>query len=238
MRDKMLIAICDDDEYFCEELKKYITEFFSTFNSKDTELDIFHSGEALLSSKKIYDIAFLDVEMAGLSGIHTGRELKHKNKDIIFFIITAYDDYLDEALRFQAFRYLPKPLDKHRLFRNLNDALYVYNTRSKNIVIDTKDATHIVKSSDIIMIETENRKIVIHTTDNNYISIKNMTYWTNTLQQPPFFHSHKRYIINLEHVISFDNSSIYLTGDYTAYLTVRKYNEFRKLYLKYLEITS
>lgn len=234
----MLIAICDDDEYFCEELKAEITEYFSTFRLKDTILDIFHSGEELLASPKTYDIAFLDVEMAGLSGIYTGRELISRNHDIIFFIITAYDNYLDEALRFHAFRYLTKPLDKHRLFRNLKDALQVYNTRSKKIIIETKEATYTVKSTDIIMIETENRKVVIHTTENDFISINTMTYWNHTLQQLPFFQSHKSYIVNLEHITCFDNSSIHLTRDFIAYLTLRKYNEFKRVYLKYLDVTS
>lgn len=234
----MLIAICDDDITFCHKLKEYISEFLSSYHLNDTEIHTFESGEALLASQHIYDMAFLDVEMKGLSGIYTGKELKLRNQNIIFFIITAYDDYLDEALRFEAFRYLPKPLDKNRLYRNMRDALYLYNTRNKKVAIETRDAIYTMASSDIIMVKTENRKVTLHTLQGNFISIHNLTYWINTLEQPPFFQSHKSYIVNLEHIVSFDNSTIHLTENYIAYLTLRKYNEFRRTYLKYLDLTS
>ena len=38
-------------------------------------------------------------------------ELKKKDKDIIIFIITSYSEYLDEAMRFNVFRYLSRPID-------------------------------------------------------------------------------------------------------------------------------
>ena len=66
--------------------------------------------------------------MPGLDGIYVGNELKKKDKDIIIFIITSYSEYLDEAMRFHVFRYLSKPIDRQRLFRNLKDALDLYHS--------------------------------------------------------------------------------------------------------------
>lgn len=137
----MKFAICDDDELFCVQLEKYIKEFFSKKKIRTPEIQIFHCGEDLLASEDTFDIAFLDVEMSGISGIHTGRELKKRNRRILFMIITSYTEYLDEALQFHAFRYLSKPLDKARLFRNLDSALYVYQTENEKILIETKEKT-------------------------------------------------------------------------------------------------
>ena len=85
------------------------------------------SGDDLLLKERYADIAFLDVEMPGRSGIHVGARLKEYNPKIKVFIVTSFPDYLDEAMRFQVFRYLSKPIDKSRLFRNLKDAVYLHN---------------------------------------------------------------------------------------------------------------
>ena len=116
-------AICDDDFDFCNELEKYIIEYFSNKKLDAPDISVFHSSEDILASSKIYDIAFLDVEMSGLSGIHAGKELTKRNKNMIFFIITSFEDYLDEALRFHAFRYLSKPLDNRFLRMSFSLAL-------------------------------------------------------------------------------------------------------------------
>lgn len=69
---------------------------------------------------------FLDVEMPGFDGIYVGNELKKQNDSVIIFIVTSYLEYLDAAMRFHVFRYLSKPIDKQRLFQNLDDALELY----------------------------------------------------------------------------------------------------------------
>lgn len=66
-------------------------------------------------------------------------------------------------MRFHVFRYLSKPLEKQRLFRNLKDALAVYHTLSQKIALETKEETLTLPVNDIILIETQGRKIIVHT---------------------------------------------------------------------------
>lgn len=64
--------------------------------------------------------------MSGFDGIYVGNELKKQNESAIIFIVTSHLEYLDAAMRFHVFRYLSKPIDKQRLFQNLDDALELY----------------------------------------------------------------------------------------------------------------
>ena len=114
------------------------------------EFACYHSGDSLLETESRADIAFLDVEMPGVSGIHVGKKLKELNPNIKIFIVTSYPDYLDEAMRFQVFRYLSKPIDKNRLFRNLKDAIYQYNMESKEYPITTCDGIFVRRAEEII----------------------------------------------------------------------------------------
>lgn len=232
----MRIAICDDDPLFTKQLVEYTKEFFKRNHLKCPEILVFDSGEALLSDTRQKDIVFLDIEMPGLSGISVGNELTRINKNIIIIIITAYAEYLDEAMRFQVFRYLSKPLEKQRLFRNLKDALQVYSRFTHKLPIETKKGVYTVSASDIILVEAVNKKNIIHTVSSDYESVKTIAQWSELLPSNLFFQTHRSFIVNFMHVSDFDHSLIHLYGNqFTAYLTRRKYMEFKTAYLLYLE---
>lgn len=233
----MNLLICDDDELFCEQLKKLLYDYFNKYHLKNINIYTHTSGESAIKSTVKYDIAFLDVEMYGLSGIHTAKELSSRNPKLIFFVITSHPQYLDEALRFHAFRYLPKPLDKNRLYLNLKDALYIYNTYEKKVLIETTSESISVASSSIIMIEVAQRKVHVHTQSGEYISIKPLKHWIDVLSDLPFFQSHKSYLVNFAHIERFDDNTIHLTNNLSAYLTRRKHTEFKRQYLIYLDTT-
>jgi two-component system LytT family response regulator len=234
----MRIFICDDDLLFAGQLQKCIAAFFSKDKLKIPEIVIHNSGENLLEDHRPKDIVFLDIEMPGLNGIYVGNELKKANENIIIFVVTSYSEYLDDAMRFRVFRYLSKPLEKQRLFRNLKDAIQLYNTTVSKIAIETKEGCTTVLSSDIVYVEAKGRKVTIHTLQRDYLSIHKMDYWVNTLQSSCFVVSHRSFIVNLKYVSDFDHTLIHLCGNqFDAYLTRRKYTEFKNAYLLYLEST-
>lgn len=234
----MRILICDDDTLIIQKLKKYIELYFESNHLKCPELVSFTSGEALLADKNAKDIVFLDIEMPGMNGIFVGNELKKRNKNIIIFVVTSYSEYLDEAMRFHVFRYLSKPLDKQRFFRNLKDAIIYYNTLTFKIPIETREGVYTLPASYIIAVEAQGRKVIVHTLKQDFLSIHNMEYWLNILPKNSFFQSHRSFIINFEHITDFDHTTIHLLNQqFTAYLTRRKYSAFKNAYLLYLEST-
>lgn len=232
----MRIIICDDDNLFSAQLQKCITEFFQRSKIKIPDIAVYENGESVLSDNGEKDIVFLDIEMPGLSGIYVGNELKKKNENIIIFIITSFVEYLDEAMRFHVFRYLSKPLDRMRLFRNLKDAIQAYHSSVAKLLVETKEGCHTILATDIISIEALGRDITVHTLQGDYKSVYPMKYWADTLTMNCFFQTHRSFIINMKHVSGFDHSLIHLCDEqYEAYLTRRKYTEFKQAYLLYLE---
>ena len=234
----MRILICDDDALIVEQLQKYIRIFFEKICVKCPELVCFSYGESLLADKSEKDILFLDVEMPVMNGIYVGNELKKRNDNIIIFIVTSYSEYLDEAMRFHVFRYLSKPLDKQRFFRNMKDAVDLYNTMTIKIPIETKQGVHTLPASSVIAVEAQGRKVVIHTTQRDFESIRNMQYWLELLPKNCFFQTHRSFIINFEHVTDFDRTLVHMADEqFHAYLTKRKYSAFKEAYLLYLDST-
>lgn len=234
----MRILICDDDIDTAKQLEKILQIFFKNNSLKIPDITIYHNGADLLSDTGTKDIVFLDIEMPGVNGIYVGNELKKANDNIIIFIVTSYAEYLDEAMRFHVFRYLSKPLDEQRIFRNLKDALELYNSSVTKIPIETKDGVFVVTANDIIFVEAHSHKVTVHTRQRDYASIHSIKYWLEKLNIPCFFCSHRSFIVNLEHISDFDHSLIHLYNNrYEAYLTRRKYTQFKNAYLLYLEST-
>lgn len=234
----MRILICDDDPNITQQLQSYIKEFFENSKLNVPEIITWDHGEALLTTATASDIVFLDIELPNKNGINVGRELKKNHPNMIIFIITSYVEYLDDAMRFQVFRYLLKPLDKQRLFRNMKDAILLYNSTNTNVSVETKEDVYTINVADIIFVEAQGRTITVYTPGRNYIVVNNMSHWIHTLNMPCFFQSHRSFIVNMRYVSKFNHSLIHLYDDkYTAYLTRRKYSQFKDAYFLYLEST-
>lgn len=206
----MRILFCDDDPQISLQLQKLVLSYFQQIGVKTPDCAAYTSGEALLQAESRADIAFLDVEMPGISGIYVGARLKERNPYIKIIILTSYADYLDEAMRFQVFRYLSKPVDKNRLFRNLKDALYQYNMDTREYPIETADAIYIRRAEEIVCVEATSRKTLVYTSDQTFSCTKNMEYWRKNLTLPCFYCPHRSYIVNMRFISSISKDSIFL----------------------------
>lgn len=234
----MRFLLCDDDTVFLDLLEKYILEYFNDNKLSVPEIVRYENGSDLLNDTGECDFLFLDIEMPGPNGIYTGQKIKQKFPHVLLFIVTSYAEYLDDAMRIHVFRYLSKPLNKQRLFRNLKDGLRQHHMRSFKITIETKKTVTQVYMRDIVMVERDGRKVYVHTTTHSYESIHPLSYWIEKLQHPSFYQPHRSYIVNLQYVTHFDHTNIQLlNGTYNAYLSNRKYTQFRKAHLNYVEST-
>lgn len=240
----MRIVLCDDDEKILTQMKAYLQEYFAQNALRQPEYASYGNGDALLAAEDIpdaprADIAFLDVEMPGTSGIHVGARLQSRNPYIKIFIVTCYADYLDEAMKFHVFRYLSKPLDKDRLFRNMKDALYQISVYTRPIAIETRTETVTRYADEIVMVEAMGRRVTVQTVDRPYESVQRMGEWEKLLDIGCFARPHRSFIVNMKYVRSFSENLISLAAPdgrlYSAYLARRRYHSFRDAYMLYVE---
>ena len=64
----MFAALCDDDKYIIEELKKLLLTYAKE-NRIIIDIDEFESGEKLLNSENNYDIIVLDFQLGSSDGL-------------------------------------------------------------------------------------------------------------------------------------------------------------------------
>lgn len=235
----MRIVICDDDLTICGAMLQFINEYFSQSKYPTPDVVCYNRGRELIEDETTPDIVFLDMELPDLSGVDIGNLLYKKNRNIITIVITSYIDYLDDAMKFHVFRYISKPLDMNRVRRNFDEALEVYFGRQKNVLVETKKAEYTVNIRNIVAIEATNRKVIVYTPKEQYESVQNMQYWEDLLPESIFIRTHRNFIVNMYHVKEFSKDTITVTNNVTeVFLTKRKFTDFKKSYLMFLEKRS
>ena len=234
----MKIAICDDDIRMVRQIEELVRSFFVGSGQDMPEVCTFTEGAALLAGGD-FDIVYLDMEMPGIGGVEVGRQLKSRNRHVIIIVITSYMDYLDDALRFNTFRYLSKPIVPARFDRNLKEAIRQYMSKSRPVVIETPSGTVSLRSGDIIMIESDGHGSTVHTANDDIRCAVTMSDWMERLGSGSFFAPHRSFIVNMGYVTGFTHDEIELCGGgHRVFLSRRRYNDFKKNYLLYLEVND
>lgn len=239
----MNIALCDDDSRFIDILEKNLLTYFSE-KGISPNISRFLSGEELLKCQKSFDMFFLDVEMDRINGIEAGKELKRINPRCIIFIVTSYDNYLDDAFRIGASRFLQKPLDILRLYKALDDALERF---SDEVVVfyDMKSGNNIrININEIIFIEIERKKLKIVTVNGTFYSNEKIDFWKDKLLSASFVSPHSSYIANLNYSLIHTRRKLTLAKKdsygrvqekYEIYIAPKKQAEIKRLFFNMFE---
>lgn len=126
----MKILVVDDEKYVLEDSMEVISELLpdATIISA-TSID-----EAIaIVENHIFDIAFLDIEMPGLSGIDLARCIQKKNPKTNIIFVTAFKQYgFEAASDIMCSGYILKPLSKPSLSKVLDNLRYSSNAASED----------------------------------------------------------------------------------------------------------
>lgn len=88
------IAICDDEPAICDMVSNVIREW-----GPDIKISCFYSGESLLASYESFDVIFLDIDMKGIDGIETGRQIRERDMRPGLFILPLIVTMWPELLK-------------------------------------------------------------------------------------------------------------------------------------------
>jgi DNA-binding LytR/AlgR family response regulator len=225
------IAICDDEVTTLHQIKEYLEEYPKV----EFAIDEFTCGEELLSSRKNYEIILLDIDMKGISGIETAKQLRLQDKKVKIIYVTNYSDYTSFAFAVHAFAYLLKPVNKEELFKQLDEAFeYIQQPETVLLEFHTTEGIVRVDSAEVIYFEYLGHKVVVKTVQGTFILKRSITDIASELGEKGFTMPHKSFIVNLYHVKNIKGYDIFLTDQTRIPLSQKKSTEFRKTLNHYL----
>ena len=211
----MNCIIVDDEPLAREAMKLLIEEsdnlqLIGSFNSAATASDFMEQQGV--------DLVFLDIQMPGITGIEFARTISKKT---LVIFTTAYTEY-----GFQAHASndtLVVQLKNDVIFQSLNKALSYHSLllKEEKEAIETIVAAEYffvkaerryfkVNFSDILFIEGLKDYVILQLNDQRIITRMSLKAIFDLLPKSIFLRVNKSYIVNTDHIESFDNNDIFI----------------------------
>lgn len=224
------VAICDDEKIFRDDIIKNIKEA-----GGECSFTEFVCGTDLLESKEQYDIIFLDIEMPGLTGIETAEKLRENGAESEIIFLTSHTEFVYEAFKVRAFRFLSKPLDPVKFSEAFKNA--AKSCEKEKIIIEYRSSVTELFIDDIVYIEASGEGAYIYDKRGGHCqSPVSLKEWNERLKSKGFFRIHKAYLVSMHYISSFEKNTIKLIGyDEEFSVARRSVTEFRTAYLDFIK---
>lgn len=201
------------------------------------------SGEELIDlvMVKLPDIILVDINMPGLNGVEAVKSCKKILPSLQVIFITGYDEFAVDAFNLSATDYIVKPIERSRLYIALEKAkkslelqkLQNIQRGSNRLAIKSNNAVIYLSFDDILYIEKEGRKTIIHTSNDQFDTTIPLQELEVKLPKD-FYKTHRSYVINLNKINKIKHSgNTYLAffnkTEKVAYISKLKINDVQSL---------
>lgn len=166
------------------------------------------------------DLIFLDIQMPGTNGLEFAQSLPEQT---LVIFTTAYAQYALKSYELDAIDYLVKPVQQERFLQAVNKAISYHallgahedktsieSVSGDFMFIKADRRYHKVLFSDVLYIEGLKDYVVIYVQDQKMITAMNIKTIQQQLPPAVFARVAKSYIVNVQHISSFDNHTIYI----------------------------
>ena len=223
------IVVCDDELMARKRVLRLLGELQGIDSVTECE-----SGEQVLERLRgeDVDVAILDINMPGLSGIETVMEMPEERPYVIF--LTAHPEHAVKAFDVGAVDYVLKPVDDARLAKALESARGFLDQgpaaagsegdraakgATDKLAIATHDGAALVRPSEITHASFDGALVTVHTAARAILTDDTLQDLEAKLGTGPFERVHRRALLNLDHVERLESVD---SGGYVAVLSTGK----------------
>ncbi len=224
----MKIAICDDREDDRGALKALLEAY-----GQDFEIKEYGSGKSLCGDMDYIRkcrIIFLDINMEGLDGLETAKQIKAKCPKVHIVLVTAYVNYALDGYKVKASRFLLKDDLDQTLQECMDDILWEIRQEERMVEFDFVEGNMRLKADDIIYIETSKHKDVFYTQGRTVSKYKKMDELEEDLKGMGFVRIHQSFLINMKYVERISSYIMILTTGKEISVPKSRYQEVKRQY--------
>jgi len=223
--------VVDDEKNLLDHLVKILNEVWPELKIVGTA----SSGQQALAlvTKHNPDIAFLDIQMPGLSGLEVAEKI-HVRCKVVF--VTAFDEYAVEAFENAAIDYVLKPATSSRLTKTVerlkaqpdakgaqsDEALMGEllaklsrpggNSWLQWIRAGSDNQTELISVEDVVYFEADNKYTTLYTATAEYLVRVSISKLSEQLDPEQFWRIHRSIIVKVSEI---DGARRDIRGRYT-----------------------
>lgn len=156
-------------------------------------------------NKQKPDVLFLDIQMRSIDGLKILKNIREYNQNLPVVFVTAYDKYINEAIKLNVFSYLIKPIAQDELYGLVDKLICIKEQRlvvgTDKIKLPVKDGYVYLHSDDLFLLEAEGNYTRIKTIDGDeYMSSYNLGKLHTQLNNNKFFRISRGCILNSKYI--------------------------------------
>lgn len=227
------IGICDDDPQFIDNLYKILYDTMLPLS--DWKARVFYSGFEVIAAIEAKDfdcdLLFTDIFMENGSGLELAKYIFEHGIDTDLIFVTSSKEYVFECYHYHIFAYLLKPLSQSDVGAEIKRYMEEMSLNSKCLNIATRKGSQRIPLSSIKYIESNLRKVIIHTTSGNYDYYEKLDALENLLHNDGFVRCHQSYLVPIEQVTSYNVTELSI-DDKKIPISRPHINEVRKVFEK------
>ncbi len=229
----MNILIYDDNMNDVKHLKKLIQNLFNKLDI-DFKITVCESTDFLLNNIKKFDFLFLDIEIHEENGIEIGKKISKISHNCKIIITSSFKKYLIEGYKIQASRYFLKPINQDEFNTEMENEIFMY-FKQYNGFLNKKISNEKILFSDILYIDTYNRKTRLHFTNGKILNTPlTLKEWLQSLDTEIFNQPHKSYIVNLTYISTLLDKDLYLKNNEIIPISRNMKKQFQQHYIDIL----
>ena len=192
---------------------------------------------AVKKQTRAYELILLDIEMRGINGIETAKELRRLLPDCYIIFITSHDEFALTGYEVAAFRYLIKPVDPQKL----TEAIAAVRAElADHVTLHVEDGPveALLRAKDIYYIEAQDKRVRVVLKNTAFSDRRGIDEVAQALEGEDFFRVHRSYLINLRYVGRIDKNEVQLVSGETIPLSRLRKKAFKNTFQMYIKRTA
>ena len=208
----IVIGVCDGEQTVRSLLASFVSRYHSE-NGTEIQLLSYSTGEKLLKNYLLdLDLIFLEIPLRKVSGLKIAEHIKKYDKRVRIVFLTTVLSYVLEASEVGASNYLLKPLSYEKFSKEIRRALEQrQNIEDCYFLEQNRHGLHKVYFNEVRYIETSGKATLIHTSDADIPSNRQMKLFEQMFANAPMVRCHAGYIVNLRYFQKLADSTLILT---------------------------
>lgn len=213
----MNVVIIEDEQPAREKLRNSLQEYSGNIQVI-AELDSVTASVKWFSTGPVPDLVFLDIQLSDGTPFQL---LEHKIIISPVIFVTAYDQFILEALNHHSIDYLLKPLKKEKLFQALHkyddlrrffqanytpfiDMLKAKALRKERIVARKGNHSMLIHTNDIAYFFTEHKVVfLVNREGTKFVVDENLSTLETMLSHNDFFRINRKYLVQIDAITRF-----------------------------------